>query len=55
MREFTEEELRNVLRSTVCCAEELAVCTLLDLVNGELTLDEFKQEIILENQRECYQ
>ena len=41
----TEQELRNTLKSTVFSPEELAVATLLDLLNGELTVEELRQEL----------
>jgi len=45
-KKITEEQLYNILRSTVFSAEQLMAATLLDMVNSELTIEEFREEIL---------
>lgn len=44
---ITEPQLRNILRSTTFSVEDLAVTTLLELLNGEWTLEELRDEVLV--------
>ena len=45
MTKITEEQLRNILRCTFASTEQLAISMLLDVLNGEITIEKLKEEI----------
>ena len=42
---ITEQQLRQILSSATTTIEDMAIMTLLDLLNDEMTIDELKQMI----------
>lgn len=43
--EITEDQLRSFLSSSYISVEELAITTLLELLNGTYTLEQMREEI----------
>lgn len=49
--EITEEQVRDILVSTLHSTEELAVVLIMELLNGEHSLDKLRHEVLNEASR----